>query len=158
MFDQKMLVHLFRGQVKAPKIPIILAGGILLGLIHNSQVNVVRVRRGHAGKVEDAEGNRFVKPMLAASMEASLLNASAQVELAPFGLVWLAEIVACLQMMAAIEIKLPHVLAHGVTPFAAARAKANVIINLAACDGDARVADAAIDLPYDLRAIGRPSR
>src|SRR5438552_8842107 len=102
MFDQKMLIHLFGGQVKAPKVPVILAGGIFLGLIDNSQVNVVSVRRRHAGKVEEAEGNCFVKPMLATPMETSLLNASAQVQLAPFRPVWLAEIVARLQMVAAI--------------------------------------------------------
>jgi len=73
-------------------------------------------------------------------MTAGLLNACAQVELLPLGGVRTAEVVARLQVVAARKVELPHVLAHGVPPLAAARAVANMVIDLAAGHNGARVA------------------
>src|SRR2546430_748464 len=102
MFDQEMLIHFFCGKVEAPKVAFVLAGRIFLSLIDDSQVDVMRARGRHAGDVKEAESNCFVKTMFAAPMKTSLLNASAEVELAPLGFVRLAEIVAGLEMVAAI--------------------------------------------------------
>src|SRR5262245_35796116 len=92
-------------------------------------MNIVRARRGHAGQVEQPEGDRLIQSVFAASSIAALLNARPEIELLPFRRVRPSEIIARLEMMAAGKIELPHVLAHRMPPFAAADAKPNMIVD-----------------------------
>ena len=82
-----------------------------------------------AGQVEQLEADRFEQPLLAAVPEIALLDDGAEIQLAPTDVVLVAVVVAGLEVVSAIEVELPHVLAHGVPPHAAAGAKANVVVH-----------------------------
>src|SRR5262245_3329483 len=126
VFDEEVVVDFFGGKIEPPKIAFILVG-TFLNAIDDAQVNVVSAWRGHTGEVAQAVSHRLVESMLATAAVAALLNAGAEVELLPSGRVRPSEIIARLKMVAAREIELPHVLAHGMTPFAATDAKADVV-------------------------------
>ena len=52
--------------------------------------------------------------------EAALLDTGGKIQLVPGRIVLVTVIIPPLKIMATVEIKLPHILAHGVTPYAAA--------------------------------------
>ena len=128
---EERVIHVFRRQIQSPEIAFVLIGWSFFLPINNAQLHPMCKRRFDAHQIEQFEGHGLKHPVLSPHSIISLLNARSQIELSPLGFILLSEIVAGLEMLAAIEIDLPHVLAHGVTPLATARPEAHVIVDLA---------------------------
>ena len=76
-----------------------------------------------------------------------------RVELRPRRVVLAAVVVAGLEIVPAIEVELPHVLAHRVPPHAAAGAIADVVVDLAVVDERA-VPEVAVAAVAAARGVG----
>ena len=87
-----------------------------------------------ARQIEEFEGDGFEHAVFAAMAVLALLNAGAEVQLAPVDIVRLAIIVAGFEVVSFVEFEFPHVLAHRIAPGAAASAKVDVIIDFAVVD------------------------
>src|SRR5882757_1924061 len=66
--------------------------------------------------------------------EIALLDDRREVQLAPFGAIRIAVTVAGLELVVAVKGELPHVLAHGVAPNAAAGSIGDVVVNFPVID------------------------
>ena len=125
-------VLLLDGEIDAPEITFVLRGRAgFLPFIDHAERAEGGVRSFHSSEIEQLETDRLKHPLLPAMIEVPLLDARAEIQLRPRHAVFAAPVVAHLQIVTAIEIELPHVLAHRVTPHAAARTIANVIEHLA---------------------------
>src|SRR4030095_7585908 len=102
----------------------------LLRVVNHAKCAERAERRRHTRQIEHAKPDRFEHALLAAMVEVALLDARAQIELRPRHSILLAPVVAHLQVMTTVEIELPHVLAHRVTPYPAPRTVADVIKDL----------------------------
>src|SRR5688572_30625012 len=91
-------------------------------------------RRVGARQVEQLEPDGLEEPLLSALAEVALLDDRREVELLPLDGVLAAVVVSWLELVVSIEIELPHVLAHGVAPDAAARPEVDVLVNPAVID------------------------
>ncbi len=60
----------------------------------------------------------------------ALLDACRKVELVPRGVIFFAVVVAGLEKVAPVEVKFPHILAHGIPPHPASCPIADVVINI----------------------------
>src|SRR5207247_4351994 len=99
-------------------------------VIYQSTGDERRLRRRYSVQVEQPEADRFEHALLSAVIVVTLLDARAEVQLAPFGLVFPTIIIPHLEVVAAVQVELPHVLHHGVTPHPAARAVVDMVIHL----------------------------
>ena len=126
------------------------ARAVFVGLVDDSKMHIVRVRRRTAGQVEQPERERLEHPLLAALPEAALLDARGEIQLAPRGLVRISVIVAGLEVVPALEIHLPHVFAHGVSPHSTSGAVADVVVDVAVVD------ERAVPLVFAAAVLGQP--
>ena len=90
---QKMAILILNGQVKPPEIASVLVGRILVAFVYNPKLHPVREGRGHPGQVEEAEPDTLEEALLATLTVIPLLNARAEVQLAPRARVSLPEII-----------------------------------------------------------------
>ena len=88
----------------------------------------------HAGQAEQFVTDRFKHSLLAAMQVIALLNVRSKARPSPERLVLAAPVVARLEVVSAIEPELPRVFSHGITPYAASHAVANVVVHLAVID------------------------
>src|SRR5437763_11499556 len=95
VFAQKASAFLLDNKIKSPKIAAVLVIGIgFVRIIDNPKMHPMRIRRLHSREIEQLESSGLEHAMFAAMAVLSLLDASAQIELAPGNTVWPAEIVA----------------------------------------------------------------
>src|SRR5439155_13614300 len=100
VFVEEAAVLLLHCEIDAPEISLVLIGWIRLRrVVNHTQLEERGVRRLDAGQVEQPESNRLEHSLLAAMPIIALLNARAQVEFGPAGLVFAAIIVARLQIV-----------------------------------------------------------
>src|SRR6185503_20468105 len=81
--------------------------------------------------LKHAKTDRLEHALFASMPEIALLDAGAEIELGPRRFVLVAPVVAHLDVVPAVEVELPHVLHHGITPDAPASAIMDVIEHLA---------------------------
>ena len=128
---EKLSVHLFDGEVEALEVGIELVAGsaVLAGTLDDAEVDEMRVRGGIAREVVQAEARSLEKALFAALLEVALLDEGGEIELAPTVGVFLPEAVPGFEAVAAVEVELPHVLAHRVAPDPTAGAEADVVVD-----------------------------
>src|ERR1051325_4011032 len=122
-----MPVFIFNREVQPPKIAAVLVSGVFLGFINNAQLDPMGVRRRNPCQIEKAKPNALEHALFTALAIVALLNASAQVYLAPREVVGPAEVVTSVEQMLARQSKLPHVFTHSVAPHATAGAKGYMV-------------------------------
>ena len=124
-------VHLFKHEVETPEVAIMLRRAGLRRLVDDPEMHPVCLGCLDAGQFEQLEADRLEHPLLATVLEVALLDAGREVQLVPSCVILAVVVVACLKRVAAVEVELPHILAHRVAPHAAPSAVADVVVNLA---------------------------
>ena len=132
---EKATILLFNRQIDAPEIAFVLGRRTrLLRFIDDAERAERAVRCWNTCEVEETKADRLEHALLAAMIEVALLDARAEVQLRPRHRILAAPVVAHLQIVASIQVELPHVLRHRVAPHPATRPIANVIKHLAVID------------------------
>src|SRR5213596_551252 len=95
VFAQKASAFLLDNKIKSPEIAAVLVIGIgFVRVIDDPKMHPMRVRRLHSREIEQLESGGLEHAMFPAMSVLSLLDASAQVELAPGNAIGSAEIIA----------------------------------------------------------------
>ncbi len=127
-------VGLFDRKVQPLKIAAVLVRAVFGGVGDDSEVDEICIGSRNARKIEQFESDGLEQSLLAAVQIVALLNDGREVQLVPRRIVFIPVVVEGLEFVAAVEVELPHVLAHGVTPGAAAGSIADMVVHLAVVD------------------------